>query len=202
MFQRFAIDALPATPWKNGGGNTREIVCQPLGADMDGFDWRVSIATIAQAGPFSAFAGVDRVIMLLDGAGVHLHGAGVEHRLDVPLRPFAFSGDVALGCDVLGAVSTDFNVMTRRGVLHADVQVLHAACDVVPAEQGLLLAWGGAWSVQSIPQRSEMPKVPWDSDKLLCAAGCGGWWQGRAQGWRVQPRSADSALVVVRLVGV
>ncbi|MEO8119861.1 MAG: HutD family protein, partial [Rhodoferax sp.] len=87
-------------PWKNGGGSTREIVCQPPGADMDNFDWRVSIATIAANGPFSVFVGVDRVIMLLDGAGVRLHAADIDHKLDTPGAPFAFAGDVALDCEL------------------------------------------------------------------------------------------------------
>ena len=86
---RFDIAALPAAPWKNGGGVTREIVCSPPGAGMEGFDWRVSIATIDKPGPFSAFAGVDRVIMLLDGTGVRLrsHDGHIDHRLEVPYAP-------------------------------------------------------------------------------------------------------------------
>jgi len=51
---RFDVHDLPAMTWKNGGGVTREIICQPLGAGMDDFDWRVSIAHIASDGPFSA----------------------------------------------------------------------------------------------------------------------------------------------------
>ncbi len=64
-WHRFDRATLPATPWKNGGGVTREIVCQPPGAGLAAFDWRVSIATIASDGPFSLFAGIDRVITLL-----------------------------------------------------------------------------------------------------------------------------------------
>ena len=64
MLHRFALADLSASPWKNGGGSTREIVCRPPGAGMDGFDWRVSVATIARSGPFSVFTGVDRVIVL------------------------------------------------------------------------------------------------------------------------------------------
>ena len=91
---RFDTASLAAAPWKNGGGTTREIAAWPQGAGIDGFDWRVSIATIDQAGPFSAFAGVDRVIMLLDGSGVRLRSGGgrIDHRLDRPQAPFAFAG--------------------------------------------------------------------------------------------------------------
>ena len=61
--QAFSRAALPATPWKNGGGTTQEIAGWPAGAGLDAFGWRVSIACIAASGPFSVFAGIDRSIM-------------------------------------------------------------------------------------------------------------------------------------------
>ena len=126
--QRFDLNQIPHSPWKNGGGSTREIVCFPPGAGMDGFAWRISVATIAQAGPFSAFAGIDRQIMLLDGDGVELvaQQAGIHHALQPRWQPFAFAGDVALDCTLLGGTSTDFNVMTRRGEWSAQVEVIKA----------------------------------------------------------------------------
>jgi environmental stress-induced protein Ves len=33
-----------AMPWKNGGGVTREVSAYPPGADMDSFEWRISLA--------------------------------------------------------------------------------------------------------------------------------------------------------------
>ena len=114
---RFERSALPAQPWKNGGGVTREIVCMPPGTGLGQFDWRVSIAHIAGNGPFSAFAGINRVITLLDGPGVHLHSpdGAIDHRLDTPLRPFAFQGEAPVQADLLGGAGChDFNVMTRR----------------------------------------------------------------------------------------
>jgi environmental stress-induced protein Ves len=36
---------VPATPWKNGGGVTREIAVHPQGAGFDDFVWRLSMAT-------------------------------------------------------------------------------------------------------------------------------------------------------------
>ena len=182
---RFDIASLPAAPWKNGGGVTREIVCSPPGAGMDGFDWRVSIATIDKAGPFSAFAGVDRVIMLLDGAGVRLRSDDglIDHRLEAPHAPFAFGGDVALDCELLGGTSTDFNVMSRRGRLRADVQVVRESGDIAPADRGLLLSLRGRWRLGSID----------------CEPGAGLWWDGEPQAWRATSTDADAALVAVRL---
>jgi environmental stress-induced protein Ves len=139
VLHRFALAELPATPWKNGGGSTREIACCPPGAGLHSFDWRVSIATIDRSGPFSVFAGVDRCIVLLAGDGVALDApqAGWQHRLDSPLQPFTFSGDDAVDCTLLGGTSTDFNVMTRRGTLCADVQALHAPASLPATRSGL-----------------------------------------------------------------
>ena len=53
----FDLRTVPATPWKNGGGSTRELVCWPPGAGTDAFGWRVSVARIAAAGPFFGLHG-------------------------------------------------------------------------------------------------------------------------------------------------
>lgn len=44
-------------PWKNGGGETAEILAFPAGAGFDDFSWRISTAIVAASGPFSAFPG-------------------------------------------------------------------------------------------------------------------------------------------------
>ena len=145
--QRFDLNQISPSPWKNGGGSTREIVCFPPGAGMDSFAWRISVATIAQAGPFSAFAGIDRQIMLLDGDGVHLHSANgqIDHLLDKAWQPFAFSGDVALDCDLLGGTSNDFNVMTRRGQWAAKLDVLTSSATAGLSAAGLCMVLQGSW---------------------------------------------------------
>jgi environmental stress-induced protein Ves len=55
------------TAWKNGGGSTTEIAVAPMGASLDDFDWRVSMARVASDGPFSEFAGIDRTLDILKG---------------------------------------------------------------------------------------------------------------------------------------
>ncbi|MER7756737.1 HutD family protein [Kitasatospora sp. NPDC097643] len=120
----------PAMAWLNGGGVTREVAGFPAGAGLDGFDWRVSLADVASAGPFSAFPGIDRVITLVEGPGMALTVDGVEHVVDAPYRPFAFSGDAVTDCRLLGGPLVDFNVMTRRGRVAADVDLRTADATV------------------------------------------------------------------------
>ena len=114
-WQRFSQTRLPVSRWRNGGGETREIISWPPGqAD---FDWRASIATVAQDGPFSAFPGIARSITLLSGEGMQLtDGIGVNHVLNTVGEPFEFSGDLALHAHLLGGETMDFNLMTRRTV--------------------------------------------------------------------------------------
>jgi len=128
------------------------------------------------------------VIVLLDGDGVHLQSAGgIDHRLDEALRPFAFPGDEALDCTLLGGPSQDFNVMTRRSALRAEVRVLRAPTSIAPTPCGLLLAVRGHWQLHA------------DGGAQDCAAGQGLWWDGEAQGWDVEPQDADAALLWLRL---
>ncbi|WP_454764833.1 HutD/Ves family protein [Cupriavidus campinensis] len=126
---RFALDAIAPAPWKNGGGTTREIAVWPPGAGMDAFAWRVSVADIAADGPFSAFPGIDRQIVLLDGAGVHLqaHDDSFSHKLTRIGEPFAFPGDTAVHAALVEGATRDFNVMTRRGVCRADIALQREA---------------------------------------------------------------------------
>jgi environmental stress-induced protein Ves len=124
---------VPATPWKNGGGVTREIAVHPQGAGFDDFVWRLSMATVSADGPFSIFPGIDRTLLLLDGDGIELVPQG---RQPVTLKPgdrLDFDADHPVASRLLGATVTDLNIMTRRG---------HAAADVAS------LSVGGAASVE------------------------------------------------------
>lgn len=145
--QWFDLSAIAPTPWKNGGGDTRELACWPPGAGMDAFEWRVSVATIAAPGPFSAFQGVQRQIMLLDGAGVRLRAEdeGIDHALDERWQPVAFAGDQAIDCIPLGGTSTDFNLMLRHGRWQGAVQVLQNACVPGSTPAGLCMVLSGRW---------------------------------------------------------
>lgn len=69
MIVRLADQSI--TAWKNGAGQTRELLSESLPAD-DGFAWRISVATIVSSGPFSCFPGVDRSFVKLGGGSLHL----------------------------------------------------------------------------------------------------------------------------------
>ena len=83
-------------PWKNGFGTTTEIAIDPPTADVGGrFRWRLSIADVERSGPFSAFPGYERTIMVIAGNGMDLAiGDRPAQRLDRLFEPFAFSGEL------------------------------------------------------------------------------------------------------------
>ncbi|WP_236569974.1 HutD/Ves family protein [Streptomyces mexicanus] len=133
------------TPWKNGGGVTREVAAGPDGAGLDDFTWRVSLAEVARGGPFSAFPGVDRIITVVDGPGMELTVDGTPHTLAAPYRPFAFPGDAETTCRLLGGPLVDLNVMTRRTRATAHVRIVREGfhLDPRPTEQVVLIALAG-----------------------------------------------------------
>ena len=109
-------DAYRKMPWKNGKGVTEEVASFPDGAGLDAFIWRLSIAHVAEDGPFSVFPGIDRTITLLSGDGMTLDLPEESVELHVSGDPFAFSGDLEISSRNRGGSTVDFNVMTRRGV--------------------------------------------------------------------------------------
>ena len=103
--------------WKNGGGITTEIAREP--AQGDAFDWRISIAVL---GDFSMFPGVDRELMLLDGGGVELV-IGIDEPVALTQRyqKHVFPGEAPVSCHLIDGPTRDFNVMTRRGAVRAEL---------------------------------------------------------------------------------
>lgn len=108
-------------PWKNGGGLTREVAIHPPGSDLQDFDWRVSIAAIHTAGPFSLFEGIHRRMAVISGR----LSLAIDGRPAVTLTPesdtVAFPGEVAVFAEPLGGPVTDLNVMERRSRCTASV---------------------------------------------------------------------------------
>src|SRR5271167_4155392 len=92
--------SLVATPWKNGGGITREALRVP--SDRDPFGWRLSFAQLDRSGPFSDFSGYSRHMVLLRGAGVRLDFAdGTQATLREAGDLAQFDGAVATHGELL-----------------------------------------------------------------------------------------------------
>ncbi|MEU5370876.1 HutD family protein [Streptomyces sp. NPDC005951] len=134
-----AAELTPA-PWKNGGGLTREIATGPEGAGADAFDWRVSLADVTADGPFSAFPGVDRVLTVVEGAGMDLVVGGEHHIVDEPLWPHGFPGDLPTEGFLLGGPVVNLNVMYRRARTRAETAVVCGTVRLLPPEGGTVLA--------------------------------------------------------------
>ncbi|MEU9046278.1 MULTISPECIES: HutD family protein [unclassified Kitasatospora] len=151
-FQVLRASERPAMAWLNGGGVTREVAGFPAGSGLDAFDWRVSLADVASAGPFSPFPGIDRVITLVDGAGMALTVDGVEQLVDTPFRPFPFSGDATTDCRLLAGPVVDFNVMTRRGRVEAavDLATAPAVVEVSAGSTVLLVCLTGSAVIEGV----------------------------------------------------
>lgn len=134
-------------PWKNGKGVTVELARH----EKDGaLLWRLSMATVAEDGPFSLFPGIERNLTVLTGPGFRLTGEGMALECR-PLVPVAFPGDVAVHAEGTGGhTSTDFNVMTARNLPRPDVAVIHGPADLPAGALLALFALGPA----DLPDRS------------------------------------------------
>ncbi len=115
----------PRMPWKNGGGSTEEIT-RDAGEGLDGFGWRLSIADIGESGGFSTFAGYERIITVLQGAGMTLQVDGQRTRALLPLDPFAFSGASLVSCSLIDGPIRDFNLIYAPDRYSARLQWLDA----------------------------------------------------------------------------
>lgn len=101
---------IPPTPWRNGGGVTRELIAWP---NAQAWDWRISVAEVASSGPFSRFDGVQRWLAILAGAGVRLDFPSASVELTPRSAPLAFSGTDPVHCSLLDGAVQDLNLMLR-----------------------------------------------------------------------------------------
>lgn len=153
-------------PWANGRGTTVELLRD---AGAAGLRIRLSMASVVEDGPFSVFPGIERNLTVIFGPGFRLRGAGLALNC-APLRPVAFSGDLALWAEGTGSAgSTDFNVMTARA-LPRPVVTVETAPMALPAGGTLYLFALGAASINGLAvQRHDL--VVTETGALLGEAG-------------------------------
>ena len=143
----------PTQAWKNGLGVSRIIASEPANAGYEALVWQVGSTEITADCPFSALPQLDRLFMVVEGAGVELksiddHGATRTHPVTALRLPYAFRGDWKTDCRLLGGPVRVFNVMARRGKARASVGFLDggsfskAAGEVaIAVDLGNLDAW-------------------------------------------------------------
>ena len=109
-WQTVSFNDIRPTPWRNGGGTTRELVAWP---DSIAWQWRASVAEVSRPGPFSSFAGVQRWFAVVQGDGVCLTIDGKQHSATLNDEPLAFAGASLTSCDLFGGATQDFNLMVQ-----------------------------------------------------------------------------------------
>jgi uncharacterized protein len=97
-------------PWINGRGVTHEVAVAQFG---DSWDWRLSIAEVAEDGPFSIVPNVDRVLAVATGRGMKLTIDGQTHQL-ARFETFTFDGESKTLGELIDGPVYDLNLMVRR----------------------------------------------------------------------------------------
>lgn len=173
-----ALAEVPAQPWRNGGGLTRELLTWPPGAA----DWqlRLSVADIEVDGPFSAFAGVQRHFVVLKGAGVWLGEGDTLRRLTPEDEPFCFAGEDAPACRLIDGPTLDLNLMLRRDAGQAQLQPAQAGAASRPPP-------GSAWRGLFCADAALLQRPGRAALSLAAMSLC--WTEDDLEPWVLQPAS-------------
>jgi hypothetical protein len=136
--------------WRNGSGQTRELLTWP---SADDWQLRISVADIRADGPFSSFEGVQRWFAVVQGEGVLLHIDDQIHRQTTLEAPLHFAGDAQTSCELINGPTRDLNLMLRQldGAMHLTGsdrwQPRKAQCGLFAAGPGSCEADGQSWPV-------------------------------------------------------
>ena len=184
--RRFAIEALPREAWKNGGGWTRTVASHGP-ADQPG--WRVSVADIGAAGPFSRFDGMDRTAVMVRGGALCLSGETEAWCFDGPGSFAQFPGELALQCEAPELPTQLWNVMVRRGQAQADLLIVEEETVPLPLAPDLLV----------LVLRGRFELTRFGAEPLVLADGEGLHLQGLVAPAHLVPSEANSLLLVTAL---
>lgn len=97
-------------PWANGRGTSYEVAR----GGGDDWSWRVAIAPVIEAGPFSSLPGVDRHLVVMDEAPLGLTIDG-ESRVVQQGELVSFAGESGVESFLPEGPTRDCGLMVRRG---------------------------------------------------------------------------------------
>ena len=123
-FKIYSPQSFQTLPWRNGLGSTVELLAETPNKNED-FSWRLSIASVANDGPFSDFSGYDRTLLLLEGSGITLNKPnGVFKVLNSSLDYANFKGEDLIDATLHDGPIKDFNIMTLRSICTSSVTAI------------------------------------------------------------------------------
>ncbi|TDS87771.1 HutD/Ves family protein [Nesterenkonia aurantiaca] len=125
-YEIHGVASLPATPWRNDQGLTRQIAVGHA-EDGDTLCWRLSQADLQGDADFSAFPGVERVFTLMSTGPITL---SVEGETTWVTRGVSrrFPGEAEVSATLSeGRPEKALNLMVARGQARGEVQILSAA---------------------------------------------------------------------------
>lgn len=177
---RLDLAALPRERWRNGRGWTRPIAARH---DGEALRWRVSLAEIDAAAPFSVMPGIDRHTVLVDGGPVTLVAPQARWTLARPGDQASYPGDWPLENEAPVQPALVWNLMLARG--HgATLRRLHDATPMPAHGRVLLWVLGGAWSLGPAPGH--------DGPAPVALGPCQGWIAPPRPGARLQAAPASA----------
>ena len=123
-FKIYSPQSFQTLPWRNGLGSTVELLAETPNKN-EAFSWRLSIASVANDGPFSDFSGYDRTLLLLEGSGITLNKPnGVFKVLNSLLDYANFKGEDLIDATLHNGPIKDFNIMTLRSICTSSVTAI------------------------------------------------------------------------------
>lgn len=134
--------AIPPQRWRNGGGQTRELLVWPA---QGPWQLRISRADIDVNGPFSSFPGVTRWFAVLHGRGVALSLDGHKQSVLADGDALCFDGAQAPACELLDGPTQDLNLMAIGGTSVMARVVPSAPWDGPCTLRGLYTTVAGQW---------------------------------------------------------
>ena len=124
-FKIYSPQSFQTLPWRNGLGSTVELLAETPNKN-EAFSWRLSIASVANDGPFSDFSGYDRTLLLLEGTGITLNKPnGIFKVLNSSLDYANFKGEDLIDATLHNGPIKDFNIMTLRSICTSSVTAIN-----------------------------------------------------------------------------
>lgn len=159
MINIISAQSFKTIPWKNGKGVTTELAINPTGI-LDSFDWRLSIATVAEDGIFSDFSGYTRNLVLIEGDSISLtHNENKTDTLTNILDFATFDGGSKTEGKLQKGGIKDFNIITSKVACDTKVRTFTQPTNQSINFNGLVFAYSLYASIEVIDPQGVIHKI-------------------------------------------